>query len=144
MTGFLPGIGTAFHINDATAVTAHTDFASAYLQGKALTPTVNEAGLASIGGLTFGPGVYSFDTAVTLGGALTVTGGDSVVLADGATACGVYCVVGSAATIGTAAVVKGNELAGTAISVGTAATVEGGLYAGSAVTLLGNAIHAGG
>lgn len=145
-------------MDDPAAVEAQADFASAYLQGQALATTINKAGLASIGGLTLGPGVYNFDAAVTLGGAVTlsgagtyvfkigtaftVSGGGSVVLADGATACSIYWIVGSAATIGTSAVVSGNILAGTAISVGTSASVDGGLYASSAITLQANAIQA--
>lgn len=66
-----------------------------------------------------GAGTYVFK----IGMALTVSNVGSVVLAENATACDVYWVVGSAVTVGTAAVMKGNVLVGAAVSLGTGATV---------------------
>lgn len=159
MTGFPPGELTGtLHVGDDVAITAQADLSAAYAQGQLLTPTVNEAGLTTLDGLTLGPGIYKFDLAVTLAGNLTLSGaGDyvfqlastlttaslsQVIVADGASACDVYWIVSTGATLGTDSIFAGSILAGTAITVTTGTSIAGGLYGGSAVTLDTNVIGA--
>lgn len=79
ITGFPPGVATAIEIGTAAATAANADYVTAYAQGQALTPTVDEAGLATLAGLTLVPGVYEFDAAVTLSGILTLSGSGTYV-----------------------------------------------------------------
>ncbi|KAK3056668.1 hypothetical protein LTR09_002461 [Extremus antarcticus] len=159
ITGFPPGLITGtFEISNDVAAQAQADFNAAYVQGTNLAPTTDQAGLATLSGLNLTAGVYKFDSGITLDGTLTLSGGgdfvfqltstlttmsDSrVVLTNGASACNVYWIIGSAATIGTSTSFAGNVLAYTAITLTTSATVQGGLYAGSAVTLDSNLVNA--
>lgn len=52
VTGFPPGVATAIEIGTDVATAANADYVTAYAQGQALTPTVDEAGLATLTGLT--------------------------------------------------------------------------------------------
>jgi hypothetical protein len=159
ITGFPPGVYTgSAHLADPTAAKAQADSHAAYLQGQALTPTVNEAGLTSLDGLVLVAGVYKFTAAVSLHGTITLSGpgifvfqlattittftSSKVLLTNGAKACKVFWIVGSGATIGTSTNFAGNILSGSAITVATGATITGGLYAGSGVTLKSNTITA--
>jgi hypothetical protein len=114
--------------------------------------------------LTLDPGTYTFPTSgVTLTGSLTLNGtlsttgqfifqitttfgaqaASEVLLINGAQACNVYFVVGSSATIGGAAALKGNILAYTSIAASEAASNAGTWCAlNGAVTLIDNALTA--
>ncbi|CZT23326.1 uncharacterized protein RCC_09038 [Ramularia collo-cygni] len=159
VTGFPPGVFSgSLEVGTAAAATADADFQSAYDQGSALEATVDYAGLAEIGGLTLAPGVYNFDTAVTLTGILTLSGsgtyvfqfassfttasGSSVLLTNGASACDVFVLAGTSVTLGTESDFSGNILAQAAVTLTTGASVDGGLYAGTAVTLDTNIVNA--
>ncbi|SMY24608.1 unnamed protein product [Zymoseptoria tritici ST99CH_1A5] len=152
VTGFPPGLYTGtLAVANEVAKQAQADSTAAFKQGQGLPPTQRFGALASLAGLTLRPGIYSFDSAVTLDGMLTLSGdglyviqigsslttgsGSMVNLRDQADPCSVYWIVKSAATIGTTSAFAGNILAGTDITLNTAAEVQGGLYAGSAIVL---------
>ncbi|MGD0080841.1 MAG: ice-binding family protein [Methanoregula sp.] len=110
-----------------------------------------------IGGLTLGPGLYRFNTAVTISGdvnlsgnsndvwifqipgtsALTSGSGTNVILLDGAQAQNVFWVVGGATTLGTGSGFNGTILDSAAITLDNGATLNGRALAQSAVTLDG-------
>ena len=161
VTGFPPGTYTGtLHINDAAANQAKLDLTTAYLDLAGRAPGATVAG--NIGGQTLTPGTYtssstlaisSGDLTLDAGGnanavfifqiasALTVTSGRQVILAGSAQAKNVYWQVGSAATLGTTSVFKGNILALDAITLETGATLDGRAFAqNGAVTLDNNAI----
>jgi type VI secretion system secreted protein VgrG len=146
------------YVANGVAAQAQADSTAAFIQGQLLIPTTNYGALSELSGLTLTPGVYNFDSAVGLTDTLTLsgagtyvfqigssltTGSNSVVaLTNGASACDVYWIVSSAATIGTNSDFAGNILAGTQITLNTGASVAGGLYAGSQVTLDDNEVSA--
>ena len=161
VTGFPPGIvnGTV-HAADAVAGQAQADLTVAYNDAAGRAPDVNLTG-QDLGGLTLTPGVYTFDTASQLTGALTLdaqgdgaavfifqigstltTATDSTVLPiNGAQACNVFWKVGSSATLGTTTTFVGNILALTSITAVTGTTVDGRLLAREgAVTLDTNVV----
>ncbi len=110
------------------------------------------------------PGVYTFSSSAQLTGTRTLDGGgeehplfvfrigtalttasDSIVaLVNGADACNIFFVVGSAATLGTDTIFNGNIIADTeAITLNTRASINGRLISlGAAVTLDNNVITA--
>ncbi|EPE30966.1 hypothetical protein GLAREA_03933 [Glarea lozoyensis ATCC 20868] len=160
IVGFPPG--TASGQLEAGTVTAQDGEAAcltAYNAALALVPT---AALPSsdLGGVTLEAGVYTFpSSAVVLSSTLTLSGAGQfvfqilttfeaaaaakVVLANGAQACNVYFIVGSSATIGAAAEMKGNIIAYTAIGASEAASNSGTWCAlNAAVTLIDNALQA--
>ena len=71
VTGFPPGtiLNGAMHINDALAVQAQADAATAYAVLAGKTQTANLSG-TDLGGLTLLPGVYHFDSTAALTGTL--------------------------------------------------------------------------
>jgi len=72
---------------------------------------------------------------------LTVGSATQIVITGGATACNVFWVVGSSASIGTAAQFQGTIMASASITATTGATVQGRLLASTAaVTLQANTI----
>ena len=159
ITGFppgtiVPGSGT-LHSADAVAQQAQADLTTAYSNAASRAcGTPIPGGL--LGGLVLAPGVYCMTTAdltgiLTLSGlgvyvfqmatTLTTAPNASVVLTNGATACGVWWQVGSSATIDLNSALAGNVLALASITVNGGATVNGRTLAqNAAVTLDTNAI----
>ncbi len=77
VVGFPPGIltgpGATFHVADALAIQAEIDLTTAYNTLAARPTTANLTG-QNLGGLVLVPGVYSFNNAAQLTGALTLNG----------------------------------------------------------------------
>jgi hypothetical protein len=153
--GFPPGIvtGGAIHAADTLAAAAHADATTAYgiLAGMASLPANNKSNV-DLGGLTLAPGVYKFDGAAQLTGALVLdAGGDSGALfvfqiASALTTAGgstvtvinggadydesnVFWQVGSSATLDTGTAFTGNILALASITLVTGSSVVGNLLA---------------
>ncbi len=161
VTGFPPGtvINGAIHVVDTKAANAKGCLTTAYNDGagRSLNAIVNSTG--ELGGLTLAPGLYvsapgSFamtNSDLTLdaqgdvnaiwifqmpSSTLTVGNGLKVILANGANPNNIFWIVGTSATIGTTAVMKGNILADQSITLQTGATLDGRVLARiAAVTL---------
>jgi uncharacterized protein with beta-barrel porin domain len=149
VVGFPPGIlagpGATFHVADAIALQAQVDLTNAYNTLAARPATANLTG-QNLGGLTLTPGVYSFNNAAQLTGALTLNGlgnpnavfifnigsalttsSASVVnLINGAQGASVFWRVGSSATLGTTSSFAGDILANTSITLNTGARITCG------------------
>lgn len=157
VTGFPPGIingGT--HYADAVGLQAKNDLTTAYTDAANQTPFVDITG-QNLGGKNLTPGTYHFSSSAQLTGPLTLSGfgiyifqigstlttasGSSVLLTNGAQACGVYWQVTSSATFGTATSFQGTVMALASITMTTGATLIGrALARTSAVTLDTNTI----
>jgi hypothetical protein len=161
VVGFPPGIvnGT-IHINDAWANNAKSCLTSAYNDAAGRAPGAAVSG--NLGGLTLAPGVYTSTSSLAIssgdltldaqgnaGGvfifqipsSLTVTSGRRVILAGSAKASHVFWQVGSSATIGTNAAMKGTIMADQSITMQTGASLEGRVLTRiGAVTLDSNSI----
>ena len=145
----------------ASAVGAWNNFVTAYTTLHGLTcPPANNLTGTPLGGMSPAPGVYCFDTTADLtSGTLTLSGSASdvwvfqvgtgittrgpgqVVMAGGASACNVYWVIGSLATIDTGTKFQGNILAGTAVTfTGTGSSLMGRALAKAEVTMTGTTI----
>jgi hypothetical protein len=152
-------VNGAIHVYDAVAAQAMADLTTAY-NDAAGRPNATSAS-ADIGGLTLAPGLYKAPSSLAVTGNLTLDAqGDSnavwifqmastltvanngqVLLINGAKACNVFWQVGSAATLGTNAVFKGDMLASAAITLQPGARLDGRAFStGAAVTLNGTAI----
>jgi hypothetical protein len=135
----------------AVATTAQNDLTTAYNDAAGEASSANLTG-QNLGGLTLGPGVYTFNTSAQLTGTLTLTGAgfyifqigstlttasSSVVAAiNGADAANIFWQVGSSATLGTGSTFIGNILAEISITSTTGVTMAGRLLArNGAVTL---------
>jgi hypothetical protein len=131
------------HVQDSVATNAQTTLAAdiATLNAFPVTQVLTGTGL---GGLNLNPGVYFFGATAQLTGTLTLNGtglyifqigstfttavSAAVVLTNGATACNVYFVAGSTATLGGSTTFVGSIFAGTTIaSSGVGTTVNGRL-----------------
>lgn len=164
VTGFPPGTCSGVITKGGTAAcNCEADCLTAYNVAAGLAVTV-ALPASDLGGLTLGPGVYSFPTSgVTLTGNLTLNGATNhnkqfifeitttfgvaaaarIILINGAQACNVYFRVGSSATVGAGAVLNCNILAYTSIAVGNAASNKGIFCAlNGAVTLINDALTA--
>ena len=157
VVGFPPGIAVGgIHLNDMAAARAEADLASACLYLSGLAPTANLTDL-NLGGSTLTSGVYRFDAAADLNGALTLSGSgiflfqiatslnianDSlIVTSGGANAAEIYFLTGSSVTTGASAALQGNFIAMQSISFGTGSSLTGrALAIEGAVTMLDNAI----
>jgi ice-binding like protein len=170
-TGFGPGANSVTilsgtnHAGDAVTQGARNAEVTAYNDLANQTPCpVFGFNPGSLDGRTLTPGCYKFSSSAILnvgqtltlngfgtyvfqiGSALTIGNGSTVLLINGAQACGVFWQVTSSATIGTApASFQGTLVAGTSISVNTGAVWTGRALAGAldvsgAVTLLSNTI----
>lgn len=160
VTGFPPGtVNGATHVDDAVAIQAKTDLATAYTNaaGQPCTSTLS----GDLGGRTLVPGVYCFTSSAQLTGMLTLNGGGDpnavfifkigsmlttasssrVALINGGP-CGVYWQVGSSATLGTDTAFLGTLLVNTSITLNTRANILPGraLTQTGAVTLDSNLI----
>jgi hypothetical protein len=162
-----PIVNGPYDVDDAAAVAAQQNLATAYNTAAGLAPNQNLTG-QNLGGLTLTPGVYSFSTSAQLTGTLTLndegnpdalfvfqigstltTASDSSVVTindNGSTSPGsdTFWQVGSSATLGTATAFEGNILALTSITADTGATDLDGrfLAQNGAVTLDDNVITA--
>jgi hypothetical protein len=162
ITGLPAGqpIGGSIHAGDDVAAQAQADLGIAYGALAAMPCTTPMSGV-DLGAQTLTPGVYCFAAAAGMTGvltldaqgdsaavfvfqiasALTVAGGASVELTNGAQASHVWWQVGSSATLGGSSVMAGNILAYTSISLDTGASLNGrALAAGGAVTMDANNI----
>jgi uncharacterized protein with beta-barrel porin domain len=165
VVGFPPGIlagpGATLHVSDALAIQAQIDLTTAYNTLASRPTTANLTG-QNLGGLVLAPGVYSFNNAAQLTGALTLNGmgnpnavfifniastlttssASVVSLVNGAQGSNVFWRVGSSATLGTTSSFTGDILANTSITLNTGATITCGaaLARTGAVTLDTNTI----
>ena len=161
ITGFPPGtVSGTTQVANAQSLAAQTSATAAYLAAAGATPATSIAG-GVLGGLTLNPGVYSYASALSLTGTLTLNaGGNSaavfiiqsastlttasgsvVTLAGGAQACNVFWQVGSSATLGTTTSFAGTILALTSATLNSGARVNGRVLTQTgAVTLDGNTI----
>lgn len=134
--------------------TAYTDAA-----GRSGTDFLNLAG-GNLNGETLAPGLYTWNSAVTITSGVTINGGgdpnavwifqiqnrlnlanDAIItLSGGAQAQNIFWQTAEGATLGTNSQFTGIILTATDIAVQTGASVDGNLYAQTAVTLDGNAI----
>jgi hypothetical protein len=166
VTGFPPGtvVNGAIHINDAAANNAKLCLTTAYNDAAGRTLNVIVVSDGELGGKTLAPGLYksapgsfgitSSNLTLDAGGdanatwifqmpssTLTVGNGRQVILAGGAQAKNIFWQVGTSATIGTTAAMKGTILADQSITLRTGATLIGrALTRIAAVTLDANAI----
>jgi len=165
ITGFPPGAVTngSLHANDATAMQAHADLATAYtaFAGLASPPANNLTG-QDLGGKTLTPGVYRYNVAATwssgaltfdaqndpnarfviqIGTTLITPSSSSVVLINGADPRNIYFQVGTSATLGSGSSFIGNILADASITAVSTTSVAGRLLAVvGAVTLDTNSV----
>ncbi len=145
-------------INLTTAVTnmqtAYTDAA-----GRP-TPQFLDLGAGTIGGLTLVPGLYKWNSAVTIPTDITIAGapndvwifqvtGDlsmsaakKMTLSGGAQAKNIVWQVAGAVTLGTTSHAEGVVLSKTAITLGTGASINGRLMAQTAVNVAGSTVTA--
>ncbi len=163
ITGFPPSVvlNGSLHSNDAAAQAAKSAVTNAYadLGARACTGAAN----APLGGHTFLPGVYCYDAAANLTGAvvldakgdpdaefvfritgaLTTAAGASVSLVNGANSCNVYWQVGGLVMFGGSTFFVGSILAQTNITAAKGASVTGRLLARTGTaTLDTNVINA--
>jgi len=160
VAGFPPGTVTgSVHVNDATAISAHSDLLTA--SSDAAGQSSDFALAADVGSSTLQPGVHTTasDLGVTgtvtldalgnpnavfvlqIGGNLLTAGASQVALANGAQACNVFWQVDGIATLGSASSFNGNVLATGNILAGTAAAVQGRLLSsGGSVTVDTNTV----
>jgi hypothetical protein len=162
MTGFPPGeIDGYFYGGVPEALHAQQDLTKAFNAGMA--QKLNPIAVAgNLGGQTLVPGLYKSTSSLavssgdlTLDGrgktgsvwvfqmasTFTMTTGRKIILTNGANAADIFWIVGSSATLGTAARFSGNLLSHESISVGTGAVIAGRALARvGAVTLLSNTV----
>ena len=143
----------------STLTTAISDMETAFTDAMGRTnPTATELGAGNIGGLTIAPGLYKWNTGVTIPTDVTLSGsandvwifqiaqnlevssGARVLLSGGAQAGNIFWVVAGQTTLGTTAVFNGNILDQTAIVLNTGAVLNGRALAQSAVTLNANTV----
>jgi uncharacterized protein with beta-barrel porin domain len=140
--GFLTGPGATIHINDAVAIQAQIDLATAFNTLTSKPATVDLTG-QNLGGLTLIPGVYNFSSSAQLTGALTLNGlgnpnsvfiikigstlttasASAVTLINGAQGGHVFWEVGSSATLGSTTSFAGDILAKASITLNTGAKI---------------------
>ena len=156
VTGFGPGVvlNGSIHMNDALAMQAHADAATAYGQLVGETFTTDLSG-QNLGGMILTPGVYHFNTSAQLtgtlildtqgdpnatfhfqiGSTLTTDPGSMIAFLNGSST-NIFWQVGTSATIDVNSVFYGNVLADQSITVNSGANVIGRLIAiNAAVTL---------
>jgi Ice-binding-like len=150
------------HATDEVAAKAQLDLTNAYdvAAGLPVLPQ-NDLSGTDLGERKLGPGVYRYNVAALLTGALTLDAeGDpnaqfvfkigsqlttesasSVLLVNGASPCNVYWQVGSSADLGTTTAFQGNLMALTSISLKNGATVVGRMLARNGqVSLINNVL----
>ncbi len=156
--------GSIFGANNApptpsNLTTAVLDMETAFTDAAGRpTPTFLDLGAGTIGGLTLTPGLYRWDSALTIPvditiagahndvwifqitGDLLMTAAQRMTLSGGAQAKNIYWQVSGAVDLGTASHAEGVLIAKTAITLGTGASVNGRLFAQTAVTLASNTV----
>ncbi|MDQ1723528.1 MAG: hypothetical protein QOG52_556 [Frankiaceae bacterium] len=152
--------GPACRVSDATLLTlAVSDMQNAYNDAAGRTfPDFVALGAGEIGGLTLAPGLYKWNTGVSISTDVTLTGGPNdvwifqiagtlneasaknVTLAGGAQAKNVFWQTAGAVAIGTTAHFEGTILSHTMIAMKTGASINGRLLAHTAVTLQKNTV----
>lgn len=147
ITGFPPGVvlDGVLHAADTESAAARAAFNTAYSDAAGRTPV--EVGITDLVGRSLVAGVYA-GGALGLSGTVTlvgdassvfifqastslITSSASVVALDGVSACNVFWVVGSSATIGSGSAFAGTVLAAASITANSGTTVNGRLLAGS-------------
>ena len=165
VSGFPPGIQTAGsqHLGDNLAMQAFIDINSAF-SAAASAGCGSDLSGQNLGGRTLTAGVYCFDSAAQLNGALTLDAqgdpnafflfqittslttadGSAVLFANEGTGTNVYWQVVSSANLGASSVFAGNILALGSITLGSGAMIQcgGALALNGAVTLDSNNISA--
>jgi len=155
-------VNGARHATDEVAAKAQLDLTKAYDEaaGQSVLPQ-NDLSGTDLGERKLSPGVYRYNAAALLTGALTLDAegrsdaefvfqigsqlttesASSVVLVNGASPCNVYWQVGSSADIGTTTAFQGNLMALTSISLKAGATVLGRMLARNGqVSLIDNVL----
>ncbi len=133
--------------------TAYTDAAGRPTNIATSTQAYLNVGGGTLSGLTFTPGVYTWGTAVTITGNITISGSSTdvwifqvaqtldispaknIILSGGAQAKNIFWQVAGAVTLGTTSQFKGIILGQTGITLNTGASINGGLLAQTAVAL---------
>ena len=145
--------------NPTFLTTAVGDMEAAYTDAAGRTfPDVVNLGAGEIGGLTITPGLYKWDTGVSISTDVTLSGGPNdvwifqiagtlneapakrVTLLGGAQAKNVFWQSAGAVTIGTTAHFEGTVLAKTMAAMNTGASINGRLLAQTAATLQQNVV----
>jgi predicted acyltransferase (DUF342 family) len=140
--------------------TANTDMLAAYGDAAGRTsPDQTDLGSGNIGGMTFTPGLYKWNSGVTIptnvtfngsstdvwifqiAGTLDISDGKQVIL-HGALPSNIFWQVTGQVTIGTSATMKGIILCQTAIVFSNSATLDGKVMAQGSVTLNTNTVNA--
>ena len=144
------------HINDDVARQAKSDLGTAYTDAASAPTTLDLSG-QDLGGMTLGPGVYSFSSSAQLtgpapltlsgdaagvfifkiAGTLTTASNSQITLVGGASACGVYWQVGSA-NLGLTTHFEGTLMAMDSITMGTGASMNGRALARNGAVRLDN------
>jgi hypothetical protein len=146
--------------DDYIVTKAQMDAAIAYGMGIGLTGSLQTE--TNLGGYTFGPGVFKFNSNVSLTGIFVLQGTGSgndlfiiqiagsfvtdpysqITLTNSAQSCNVYWLIGSSAVLGNVSTFNGNIIAVESIIVGAGAKINGRLIAlKGAVTLNHNEIN---
>jgi len=142
-----------------TLTTAVLDMQTAYTDAASRkNPTVIGLGTGNIGGKTLAPGLYKWNSNVTIptdvtlsggkndvwifqiSGTLDISSGKMIILSGGAQAKNIFWQVAGKTSIGTYSVFNGNILDQTAIVLKTGAALNGRALAQTAVTLDANAV----
>jgi hypothetical protein len=159
ITGFPPGTvvpPSTIQGEDAATGAAQTALTAAYTNAMTQPSTANLTG-QNLGGLTLGPGVYTFDSSAQLTGTLTLSGAgyyifqigstlttasaSAVAAINGADAANIFWQVGSSATLGSGTSFIGNILAQISITNASSGTMAGRMLARTgAVTLADEAL----
>jgi hypothetical protein len=146
----------------AELTTAMNDTGAAFVSADAkVAPGGNvNLGAGNLTGMNLAPGVYSWNTGVSVdgAGAVTLTGsatdvwvfqiagditmnpGSTVTLAGGALSKNVFWRTTGVAALNTTAHLAGIVLSGSSVTLANGATVNGRLYASTAVTLIANTV----
>ncbi len=141
--------------------TAIGDMQAAYTDAAGRTsPNYTDLGAGEIGGLVLGPGLYKYNTGLTISTDVTLLGGvtdvwifqiagtlgiasaKKVILTGGAQAKNIFWQVAGQTTLGTYSVFNGIILDQTGIAIQTGAALNGRALAQTAVTLDANTISA--
>jgi Ice-binding-like len=147
-------------VNDPTHLTSAVgDMETAYNDAAGRTlPDFTDLGAGEIGGLTLSPGLYKWNTNVSISNDVTLSGGPNdvwifqipgtldeasaknVTLTGGALAKNVFWQTAGAVSIGTTAHFEGTVLSQTMVAMKTGASTNGRMLAQTAVTLQQNVV----
>ncbi|WBM80914.1 DUF3494 domain-containing protein [Cryobacterium breve] len=163
VTGLVYSVDAAGPACEITApnllTTAVGDMGTAYTDAAGRTlPDAVDLGAGEIGGLTLAPGLYKWNTGVTITSDVTLDGGPTdvfifqiagnitqasatrVTLTGGALAKNVFWQAAGSVAVGTTAHFEGTVLGKSLIALKTGATVDGRLLSQTAVTLQKNTV----